>query len=208
MKQNPSTTIFRSFRMGSLWENPMLRGLLGLSPAVLICTSLKQGLILGAFTLCVFLPTALLTYFFFRRLPFWARIPVYVLCSTLILSPLSLAAELWFPSVMAEIGLFSPLIIVNSAQFLMLETLARGSIARRCALPEAAGMMTGYLLVLLLLSALRELGSSGSLFDIPVTKKAYVPAAGSPFAALILLGLLAALLQWTRNRFHREEAAE
>lgn len=87
MKQNPSTTIFRSFRMGSLWENPMLRGLLGLSPAVLICTSLKQGLILGAFTLCVFLPTALLTYFFFRKLPFRARIPVYVLCSALILSP-------------------------------------------------------------------------------------------------------------------------
>lgn len=90
----------------------------------------------------------------------------------------------------------------------MLETLAAGSTARRRALPEAAGMMTGYLLVLLLLSALRELGGSGSLWDIPVTAKAYVPAAGSPFAALILLGLLAALLQWTRNRFHREEAAE
>ena len=63
-------------------------------------------------------------------------------------------------------------------------------------------------LAVLLLSALRELGGSGSLWDIPVTAKAYVPAAGSPFAALILLGLLAALLQWTRNRFHREEAAE
>lgn len=208
MKQNSSTTIFRFFRMGSLWENPLLRGLLGLSPAVLICTGLKQGLILCVFTLCAFLPTALLTRFFLRKLPFWLRIPVYVLCSALILSPLSLLMEALFPAAMADVELFAPVIVVNSAQFLMLETVANGNTARRRSLPLVAGMMTGFLLVLLLLSALRELCGSGALWDIPVLGQPLFPAALSPFAALILLGLLAALLQWTRNRFHREETLE
>ena len=62
------------------------------------------------------------------------------------------------------------------------------------------------------ISALREVLAFGTLWNKPVETSTLIPQATAPFVAFILLGMMAATLQWTRQRisafFHRKEEDE
>ena len=65
---------------------------------------------------------------------------------------------------------------------------------------DALGSTVGFGVVICLISALREMAISNTLWDIPLHFTVDLPEAASPFSAFILLGFLSALLQWSRQR--------
>ena len=73
----------------------------------------------------------------------------------------------------------------------------------------ALGSVCGFGLVICAVSALRELAISGTLWDKPMGFDLRLPEAAQPFAAFILLGFMAAFLQWIKagvsHFFQRKE---
>ena len=55
-----------------------------------------------------------------------------------------------------------------------------------------------------LVSALREIASSGTLWDIPLDIDLRLPEAALPYAAFIMLGFMAAFLQWLKSLLARQ----
>ena len=72
------------------------------------------------------------------------------------------------------------------------------------ALTDALASSLGFGLVICLVSALREIASSGTLWDIPLDIDLRLPEAALPYAAFIMLGFLAAFLQWLKSLLARQ----
>ena len=70
----------------------------------------------------------------------------------------------------------------------------------------------GFGLVICAISALREMAVQGTLWGVSMGWDTTLSTTSAPFAAYLLLGFMAALLQFTRQRiaafFHRKEEDE
>lgn len=66
------------------------------------------------------------------------------------------------------------------------------------ALVDAIGSSLGFGLAICVVSALREMAASGTLWDKPLGFTLQLPEAVEPFAGFILLGFMAAFLNWIK----------
>ena len=107
--------------------------------------------------------------------------------------------------VYAALYLFLPLMAVNT-----IFTYRAGgfSVSNRpaAALVDALGSSLGFGIVICVVSALRELASFGTLWNIPVGLRWTLPEAALPYAAFIILGFMAAFLQWMKSAAGRMSA--
>ena len=103
----------------------------------------------------------------------------------------------------AALYLFLPLMAVNT----LVSYRAGGfSVSHEpaVALTDALASSLGFGLVICLVSALREIASSGTLWDIPLDIDLRLPEAALPYAAFIMLGFMAAFLQWLKSLLARQ----
>lgn len=150
--------------LNSLWrQNPMLVGLLGLSPLLAVSHSLVTALGLGLATLAVMLGSALPLTALRSRLPQSLVVPAVLLVIATATAAVDLCLQAFFAELHAALGLYVPLIAVNGA-VLLLGVGSAPTTARRAVLDAlAAGL--GMLLALALLGSMRELLGKGTLFD-------------------------------------------
>ena len=194
-----------------LVKNIVLVQAIGLCPIIAVGTNLKYGVALALATAAVLLPTSLLMSVCGDKIPAVLRPPIYTLGASILLVVVAalvehtLSAELY-----AALYLFLPLMAVNT-----IFTYRAGgfSVSNRpaAALVDALGSSCGFGLVICIVSAIRELAISGTLWDIPVGFDLRLPEAAYPFAAFIMLGFMAAFLQWIRSgvsRFFQRKEAE
>ena len=149
-------------------KNIVLVQAVGLCPIIAIGINLKYGVALTLCTAAVLLPTSLCMSLWGSRLPAWLRPPVY--------------------TVGASILLLGAAALVN--QYLSHELYA--------ALYLYLPLMAGFGLAICVVSALREMAASGTLWDIPLGFTLQLPEAVEPFAGFILLGFMAAFLKWVK----------
>lgn len=147
---------------GLLHQNPGLVQLLGLCPLLAVSTSVASALGLGLATLAVLLTSNVIAALAGPYLPREVRLAVFVLVIASAVSSVELAMAAWWPGLHAALGIFLPLIVTNCL------VLARAeSFASRQPLPRAVldglAMGLGFLGVLLLLGATRELLGHGRL---------------------------------------------
>ena len=199
-----------------LVENPVTNNIvliqaLGLCPIIGAATTLQNGVILSVCTAAVLLPLSLIMALISPWLPKWLRPAIYVLLASLSLVGASfvisnhVSGELY-----ANLHHFIPLIAVN---MLYARTVGFSSIAHPVStVVDAFGSTLGFGIVICGISALREVLAYGTLWDRPVDISWSLPHADTPFVAFILLGMMAAALQWSRQRisafFHRKEEDE
>lgn len=192
-------------------NNIVLIQALGLCPIIGAATSLQSGVVLSICTAAVLLPLSLLMALLGTYLPKWLRPAVYVLLASLLLvGTSSLLTHYISGELFAKLHHFIPLIAVN---MLYARTVGFSSIAHPVStVVDALGSTLGFGIVICGVSALREVLAFGTLWDKPVEISWSLPHADTPFVAFILLGLLAAGLQWSRLRisafFHRKEDDE
>jgi electron transport complex protein RnfE len=143
------------------------------------------------------------------KLPVWTRPLIYTVGSSVLLLGAAFILDHYIShEIYAALYLFLPLMAVNT-----IFTYRAGgfSVSNRpaAALMDALGSSMGFGLVICLVSGLRELVISGTVFDIPMGFRFRLPEAALPFTAFILLGFMAALLQWMKTiatRFiHKKE---
>lgn len=202
------TTLFVE---NAVTNNIVLIQALCLCPIIGASTTLQNGVVLTVCTAMVLLPLSLLMALLGNYLPKWARPAAYVMLASLLLVLTSYVLSRHISSqLFAELHHFIPLIAVN---MLYARTVGFSSIAHPVStVVDALGSTVGFGAVICGISALREVLAFGTLWAKPVDTSIVLPQTTAPFVAFILLGLMAAGLQWSRQRisafFHRKEEDE
>ena len=157
-------SIYRDIVVEGLWKkNPALVQLLGLCPLLAVTGSVVNALGLGIATLLVLIGSNVAVSLIRKQVSEAVKLPVFVM----IIATFTTCAELLMKAFTYELyqilGIFIPLIVTNCAILGRAEAFA----SKNKVLPSAVdGMMMGlgFLLVLVLLGAIREILGNGTLF--------------------------------------------
>ncbi len=199
---------FRSL-IDVFWETFLARNVvlvqaMGLCPILAIGYDLKYGVALSVCTALVLLPANVLLSLFGEKLPLWLRPPVYAVFTSFLLLLAAFALHEYVSlDIYAALYLFLPLMAVNSLFTMRASAAPAERVHPLASLADALGASLGFALTLCAVSALREIAIYGTLWDIPLGLTAHFPEAKYPFIGYVLLGFMAAALQWLQKRLRR-----
>lgn len=183
----------KTFFAGIWDENPVLRLLLGMCPTLAVTAAVKPALTMGLSVIFVLLCSNVVVSLMRHLLKPHLRILMFTLTIATFVTIADLFLRAYQPEMSEQLGPYVPLIIVNCIIICRSEACAskNGLIV---SVVDAIGMGLGFTLALCVLAAVRELLATGSVFDIPVLWKGFMPwaAMGMPVGAFITLGLLLA----------------
>ena len=158
------TTALRRISKQGLWDNnPALVQLLGLCPLLAVSTSFATSLGLGLTTLVVLVLSNLSLSMMRGLLDDSTRLPVQILTIASFVTLADLSLQYWFFDLHQRIGLFVALIVTNCTLLGRAEAFASRQPLLNAML-DGVMMGLGFLLVLLVMGALRELLGTGQLF--------------------------------------------
>jgi electron transport complex protein RnfE len=204
----------RIVRNGLVDQNPGLVQLLGLCPLLAVSTSVASALGLGLATVAVLATSNLIASSTGRWLLPEVRLGVFVLAIAGAVTAVELSMAAWWPGLHETLGIFLPLIVTNCLVLARAESFASRVSPLRGVL-DGVAMGVGFLLVLLVLGASRELLGRGSLgADLDLVLGDAVRGDGLrvfderrglllallPPGAFVLLGLLLALRNLSLRR--------
>lgn len=186
---------------GVVSENPVLVRSLALAPVLAATTTLKNGLLLSADTFLLLVVMGVASSLLYKWLPAWLGPAAVALLSAAAVTPICAVSYQITPNVTESVGIFLPLIAVNG----IIISEARGFDAKNGVLASAldgAANGAGYAVVLIVLSAAREILSRGRLFDapLPLISGLSFNFALLPPGALIIMAFLTAGLQFMRRK--------
>ncbi len=148
-----------------LWKNNQaLVALLGLCPLLAVTNNTVNGLSLGLATLAVLLISNGLVSLIRNHVSSDIRIPVFVAIIATAVTIIDLLMNAYFHILHGILGIFIPLIVTNCAILGRAEAYASKNTLDK-ALVDAFFMGLGFMLVLVVLGALREMIGNGTLFD-------------------------------------------
>ncbi|MCL4791624.1 MAG: electron transport complex subunit RsxE [Gammaproteobacteria bacterium] len=161
--QTSTSRNYRETFSSGIWSrNPGIAQLLGLCPLLAVSRTLLTGLALGIATLLVICATNVLVSATRRWIDPRVRLPALVLIIAAFVTSVDLLFKAWWFELYGEIGLFIPLIVTNCVILSRAEAFA----SRNPLLPallDGLGHGIGFLLVLTVLGAVRELVGNGLL---------------------------------------------
>jgi len=176
---------------GLFRQNPVFKLALGLVPAVAVTTTAYNGLVLGVTTTIVLVIAVAVSAMLAERVPQTAR-PAINLAVLALLTMCAYQALLRLdPQVVANLGIFLPLIVVNG---IALQTLDK-KVELRQAVTDAFGSGLGFAAALVVVGIIRELLAFGTIFGATVVESRlpiFALAATVP-GGMVILGLLLAL---------------
>jgi Na+-translocating ferredoxin:NAD+ oxidoreductase subunit E len=184
-----------------LQENPVLVSIAGLCPAVAVTTTVANSLVLGFGTIFVIILTILLSYPLRKVISDKFATGFHIIAAAGFTTIVQLLVDAYFPEVSASLGIFIALIAVNC---IVIENVgfARTRILSD-ALKNGIGLGLGFLLVLFLMGAIREIGGAGTFLGFQLLESG--PAPNSllmlvPGGLLVLSGLCA-FTRWLNIKF-------
>lgn len=191
-------------------QNVVLIQALGLCPILAIGFNLQYGVALSVCTVVTLVLADLLFALLSKHIATRLKPVVYVLLSSALLFGAAvvlrgvISAEIY-----AHLYLFLPLMAVNTLytyRSAIAPTAPRVSLA--VTLADSLGCALGFSFVLCVASALREMAIYGTLWNVPLGYEVRFPEAEHPFIGFILLGFMAATLQWCKKLSHRKDSEE
>lgn len=203
MNRSSLKTVASAFWDTFLSNNIVLVQAAGICPILAIGYNLKYGVALSLCTTAVLVPVSLVLTLLGNRLANWLRPALYTLLSSvLLLGTAAILRQFISTEIYAALYVFLPLMAVNTL-FTYRAGNIRASLLPAVAVADALGSALGFSLVLCIASALREMAISGTVWGIPLGYEARFPEAQHPFIGFVLLGFMAAALQWFKQLTHR-----
>ena len=184
---------------GLLGENPLLRLGLGLCPALAVTATARVALGMGVATACVLLVTAIVMGLIGGAISGKGRVPVTLVVSAALATVAQMILMGWFPELSAALGVFAPLIAVNSLILLGGGRTADNGVG--AAIADGLGMGLGYVAAMTLVGAIRELLGKGSVFGAAVLPASFQPVvlASLPAGGLIIVGVCMGIFRALRR---------
>ena len=174
--------------------NPVLVQAVGLCPVVAMATSLRGAALLALVAAVVITLSEVIASLLFRRIERWVRIALYILLGSVLVLPFMAFLEKNEPELFSSLGLYLPIMAVNSLVVLRCERFAV-KIRPIKALRDGLTASFGYAAVLILVGLLREALGSGSIGGFVFRPNNNFAGLLLPFGGFLIIGFLAALLR-------------
>ena len=195
----------KMFFDGVLGGNIVLSGLMVISPVIICSDTLKNAeALIYAFSAITFL-AIIICSFVPKRLPYTAKVIIYAVISSLVYIPVKLAAQQFYPESIARIGMYYPLLSVNS--LIVFQTEAKFFRMKRAEMAVSLIFyIIGFDLVMLLTGFLRELFAYGTINSKIVDVNTLISGLSQPFGGFIFLGLMCGVYRAVRAAASKEGA--
>lgn len=183
------------FVNGIVNENPIFRLVLGTCPTIAVSTSLVNAVGMGAAVIFVLICSNVLISMLRNFIPDKVRIPCYIVVIAMFVTVVQMVLKAYLPALDEALGIFIPLIVVNCIILARAETFA-GKNGVLASAVDGIGMGIGFTLALMMISFVRELIGSGSLFGVRVFGEGYPDVLMFILApgGFLVFGLLLALV--------------
>ena len=197
----------KQLKEGLITQNPVLVQVLGMCSTMAITTSFFNGLGMGVSVLIILTLSNIFISLLRKIIPNEVRIACYIVVIAGFVTCVDLLLKAFVPALSSSLGVFIPLIVVNCIILGRAEGFAsKNGIGASAVDGICQGI--GYTVVLLILSAFRELLGAGTLLGIQIMPSSYVPAGmlTLPVGGFLCLGTLIAIMQWALARSEKKKA--
>lgn len=194
-------------RNSALIQNPVLFEAIGIAPIAAIAVSLKTAIILAVASCLELVIIELFTCLALKKVKSYFRMPVYAALGMLINLPVFMFFAKFTPNETLNVGIFLPLLAVNSLIALHCERFAVKN-KLKDTFVDAISAAAGYAFVLLLVGTAREILGSGTIYSIDLHLPVQLSGLLAPFGGLLLVGFLAAAVKALIAKRYPEEDPE
>lgn len=194
----------RSVFAGILGDNAVLSGLMVISPVIVCGDHIRNALVLiYAFSTITFL-SVIISSFVPRKLPYAVKITIYAVISSLVYLPVRTAADTFFPDSVDSIGIYFPLLAVNS--FIVFQSEVRFFRMPRVKMTlSLLFYIIGFDAVMLITAFIRELFAYGTINSKMADADTLISGLGEPFGGFIFLGLMCGVYRKIRSMASRSK---
>lgn len=199
--------IVNGIRNSALIQNPVLFEAIGIAPIAAIAVSLKTAIILAVASCLELVIIELFTCLVLKKVKSYFRMPVYAALGVLINLPVFMFFAKFTPNETLNVGIFLPLLAVNSLIALHCERFAVKN-KLKDTFVDAISAAAGYAFVLLLVGTAREILGSGTIYSIDLHLPVQLSGLLTPFGGLLLVGFLAAAVKALIAKRYPEEKPE
>ncbi len=181
--------------LGAFVHNPVLTQAIGICTIAAIFTTLRISLAMSLILGALLIINELLASLVLKKLSRWLRISVYMLISVALLIPVMLYLDKNNSETYAAMGIYLPLLAVNSLIVIRCEKFAVKNDVRH-ALFDSVAASVGFLAASVAVGTIREILSSGTVWGKSITSMPKFSGMALPFGGLVVLGFVAAFHKW------------
>jgi len=196
-------TILGEYLRGIIKDNPIHALVLELCPALAVTTSVENAMGMSGAALFVLLGSNIMISALRKHIPPITRIPMFLIIICTFVTIIDMVMEAYTPPLYKSLGIFIPLIVVNCIIIGRAEAYASKNTVK-FSIVDAFGIGTGFLIVLVIIGAIRELLGTGAivlfgfnLINIPITPATFMVL---PAGAFMTIGVLMAIVNYSRIR--------
>ncbi|MCI9432071.1 MAG: electron transport complex subunit E [Oscillospiraceae bacterium] len=192
--------IGKQLKDGFLTQNPVLVQLLGMCSTLAITTTIANGIGMGASVTIILTLSNVIISLLRKVIPEQVRIACYIVVIAGFVTMVDLLLQAFFPDIAESLGVFIPLIVVNCIILARAESFASKNKPVSAAV-DGICQGLGYTMVLIVMSAIRELLGSGALAGTQLFPAEYSASLiAQPVGGFLTLGCLIALMQWAQRK--------
>ena len=198
------TSYLNILKEGIITKNPTFIQLLGMCPTLAVTTTVANGIGMGLSATFVLICSNFFISVLRKFIPNRIRIASYIVIIAGFVSAVEMAIKAWLPDLASSLGLFIPLIVVNCIILARAEAFASKNAPLSSAM-DGLACGIGFTLALTIISTVRELIGSGSIFGVNLLGTNYSPALIIilPAGGFLVLGFLIALVQFIMAKVER-----
>ena len=192
--------IGKQLKDGLLTQNPVLVQLLGMCSTLAITTTVSNGIGMGLSVTIILTLSNIINSLLRRIIPEQVRIACYIVVIAGFVTMVDLLLQAFFPDIAESLGVFIPLIVVNCIILARAESFASKSKPLPAAI-DGICQGLGYTMILLVMSAIRELLGAGTLNGSRIFPAEYAAnMLALPVGGFLTLGCLIALMQYIQRK--------
>lgn len=192
--------IGKQIKEGLLTQNPVLVQLLGMCSTLAITTTVSNGIGMGLSVTVILTLSNIFISLLRKIIPEQVRIAAYIVVIAGFVTMVDLLLQAFFPDIAESLGVFIPLIVVNCIILARAESFASKHKPLAAAV-DGICQGVGYTVVLIVMSAIRELLGSGALAGRQIFPASYAAMMMAlPVGGFLTLGCLIALMQWLQGK--------
>ena len=163
MENEKKISFFGCIFNGIFTENPILVLMIGMCPTLAVTTSVSNAIGMGLSTTAVLVASNALISLVRKITPDRVRIPIYIVIVASFVTLIEFLIKAYFPALYESLGIYIPLIVVNCIIFGRAEAFAgKNNVIN--SIGDGIGMGLGFTLGIIIISAIRELIGSGTVY--------------------------------------------
>lgn len=179
---------------GIITENPTFVQLIGMCPTLAVTTTLQNGVTMGIAATLVLMASNVVISILRKFIPDKIRIAAYVVIIASFVSIIEMVLKAFLPALAESLGIFIPLIVVNCIILARAEAFASKNSVGLSAL-DGLGMGLGFTVALAIISTVREILGSGTIWGASVGISAPMTMFILPPGGFVILGLVIGMIQ-------------